>query len=186
MIGPVPRIRVITARSGRLALLAAIVLAAGGLHPATARSAPAPGAAFVRVNQVGYPAAAAKRAYLMASVAETGATFSVNNASGVPVFSAPVGPSLGSWSSTYSNVYALDFDAVATAGSYTIAVSGPVSATSPSFRVDTGANVYATPLANALSFYQTERDGPSFIPSALRTAPGHLNDQNAMTYLTPT
>jgi endoglucanase len=82
-------------------------------------------------------------------------------------------------------VYALDFDAVATAGSYTISVSGPVPATSPAFRVDTGQNVYAGPLANALSFYQTERDGPDFIANALRTAPAHLNDQNAMTYLTP-
>ncbi|HEV8653487.1 MAG TPA: glycoside hydrolase family 9 protein [Actinomycetes bacterium] len=186
MMGAEHRIRIIAVRSGRLALLAAIVLVAGGLHAATARSAPAASSAFVRVNQVGYPSAASKRAYLMASTAETGATFSVNNASGTTVFSAPIGANLGSWSSAYPNVYALDFNnAVATTGTYTISVSGPVPATSPSFRVDTGANVYATPLANALSFYQTERDGPDFIPSALRTAPAHLNDQNAMTYLTP-
>ena len=101
------------------------------------------------------------------------------------MLSAPVGADLGSWSSTYSHVYALDFDAIATTGSYTISVSGPVPATSPTFRVDSGANVYAEPLANALSFYQTERDGPNYIPNALRTAPAHLNDQNAMTYLTP-
>jgi endoglucanase len=36
-----------------------------------------------------------------------------------------------------------------------------------------------------LSFYQAERDGPDFIRSALRTAPAHLNDRRAMTYLTP-
>jgi endoglucanase len=185
MMGAEHRTRTIAGRSGRLALLAAVVMTAGTLYPATARSAPAPSAAFVRVNQVGYPADASKRAYLMASVAETGATFTVRNAAGQAVLSAPVGSDLGSWSSTWSHVYALDFDAVATAGSYTIAVSGPVTATSPAFRVDTGANLYAGPLANALSFYQTERDGPSFIPNALRTAPAHLNDQNAMTYLTP-
>ena len=45
--------------------------------------------------------------------------------------------------------------------------------------------LYAQPLANALSFYQNERDGPDFIRSALRTAPGHLNDASAMTYRTP-
>jgi endoglucanase len=185
MTGTEHRIRMVATRSGRLALLVAMVVAAGGLHAATARSAPAPPSAFVRVNQVGYPLTASKRAYLMASVAETGATFSVRNASGDPVFSAPIGANLGSWSSTYSNVYALDFDAVAAPGSYTISVSGPVPATSPSFGIDTGASVYATPLANALSFYQTERDGPDFIPNDLRTAPAHLNDQNAMTYLTP-
>jgi endoglucanase len=185
MKGVQHRSRIIAATSGRLALLVAVVVVASALHPAAAQSAPTPSAAFVRVNQVGYPATAMKRAYLMASVVETGATFSVNDPTGATVFSAPIGANLGSWSSTYSNVYALDFDDVMTAGSYTISVSGPVPATSPSFRIDTGASVYATPLANALSFYQTERDGPDFIPNALRTAPGHLNDQTAMTYETP-
>ncbi len=55
----------------------------------------------------------------------------------------------------------------------------------PAFTIDTATNIYAGALANSLSFYQTERDGPDYIPNALRTAPGHLNDQNAMTYLTP-
>ena len=56
---------------------------------------------------------------------------------------------------------------------------------SPAFRIDTPRQLYATAMANSLSFYQNERDGPDFIPSALRTAPGHLNDENAMTYLIP-
>jgi endoglucanase len=64
-------------------------------------------------------------------------------------------------------------------------VTGPIPATSPSFTIDSGAGVYGGALANALAFYQTERDGPNFIASPLRTAPAHLNDQNAMTYLTP-
>jgi endoglucanase len=185
MMGAKHRVRTIAAGSGRLVLLAAIVLAAGGLHVATAGAAPAANSAFVRVNQVGYPSAGSKRAYLMASVAETGATFSVKDPTGATVFSAPVGAAVGAWGNTFKSVYALDFDPVAAAGSYTISVVGPVPATSPSFRIDTGSSVYAGPLANALSFYQTERDGPNFIPNALRTAPGHLNDQNAMTYLTP-
>jgi endoglucanase len=162
-------------------LLVTIVAAAA---PAGAARAAAP-AAFVRVNQVGYPAAASKRAYLMSSGSETGATFSVKDSSGATVHSANVGASLGAWGNTFKSVYALDFTPVRTAGSYTISVSGPVPATSPSFRIDSGSSVYAGPLANALSFYQTERDGPNFIPNALRTAAAHLNDQNAMTYLTP-
>src|SRR5205807_4117629 len=68
---------------------------------------------------------------------------------------------------------------------YTISVAGPIPAQSPAFRIGTAANVYSGALANSLFFYQTERDGPGFIPNALRTAPGHLNDQSAMTYLTP-
>lgn len=163
-------------------VVALAALAAGGsISPA--RSAVT--AAFVRVNQVGYPSGTPKRAYLMSSVDQTGAAFGVRNASGATVFTGTVGASLGSWSQTYSFVHPLDFDAVSTAGAYTIAVTGPVAASSPTFRIDTGANVYGGPLANALSFYQTERDGPNFIANALRTAPAHLNDQTAMTYVTP-
>src|SRR4051794_17859623 len=153
---------------------------------AAARHAPSGGAsAFVRVNQVGYPTGASKRAYLMASAGETGATFTVKNSSGATLVSGPIGARLGSWSSGYPNVYAIDFTSLATTGTYTISVSGPIAASSPSFVVTTGPTVYAGALRNALSYYQNSRDGAGYIPSALRTAPGHLNDANAMTYSTP-
>jgi endoglucanase len=146
----------------------------------------AAGTAFVRVNQLGYVVGSkAKRAYLMASSAEDGATFSVTNSSGITVYSAPISVNLGKWSPGYPDVYALDFPSVTTAGTYAISVTGPIAAQSPSFRIGTAANVYSGALANSLFFYQTERDGPDFIPNALRTAAGHLNDQNAMTFLTP-
>jgi len=153
------------------------------VYPATSAHA-ATGSAFVRVNQVGYPGTA-KRAYLMSSVAETGATFAVRNSGGTTVYTAAIGAGLGSWSGGFPNVYALDFDPVTAPGTYTISVTGPVAATSPSFRVDTAANVYAAALANSLAYYQNSRDGANYIPSALRSAPGHLNDATAMTYLTP-
>jgi endoglucanase len=165
-----------------LVVVGIAVLAAAGSAP---RAGSAVTSAFVRVNQVGYPTGAAKRAYLMSSVAETGATFSVKNESGDIVFTGPVGASLGSWSRTYSFVYPLDFDGLITPGTYTIEVAGPLAASSPSFKIDTGPNVYGDALANSLFFYQTERDGPNFIANQLRTAPAHLNDQNAMTYETP-
>src|SRR5438034_4841733 len=172
-----------TVRRATLAVLSTISLVIVVFQPVT--SGAVVGSAFVRVNQVGYPAATSKRAYLMSSVVETGATFAVTNSSGTTVLSGPIGANLGSWSTGFPNVYAIDFDAVVTTGAYSISVTGPVPATSPTFKIDAAASVYADPLANALSFYQTERDGPNFIPSALRTAPAHLNDQNAMTYLTP-
>ena len=75
----------------------------------------ATGTAYIRINQLGY-SATAKRAYLMASTAETGATFSVVNSSGTSVYSAPIGANLGSWSSSYPDVYALDFGSVTTPG----------------------------------------------------------------------
>jgi len=144
------------------------------------------GAAYVRVNQVGYVSGASKRAYLMASAVETGATFVIKNSSGSTVFGpAAIGANLGSWSSGYPDVYALDFDSFTTAGTYTISVTGPLAATSPSFKIDTAANVYTGALSNSLFFYQNERDGPNFVSTALRTAAGHLNDQSAKVYVTP-
>lgn len=169
--------------SSSAALLAVAGVLALMLAPLPVKAAS--GSAFVRVNQVGYATTASKRAYLMASGAETGATFRVKNAYGATVYSTPIGANLGSWSASYPNVYALDFGSVTKPGTYTIVTSGPIAASSPRFVIDTARHVYAEALEHALSFYQNERDGPHFIPSALRTAPGHLNDQNAMTYLTP-
>ena len=172
-----------TARRATLAIVSTLALVIVLFQPVI--SGAVVGSAFVRVNQVGYPAATSKRAYLMSGVVETGATFAVTNSAGTTVLSGPIGANLGSWSTGFPNVYAIDFDAVTTNGTYSISVTGPVPATSPTFRIDAASNVYAGSLANALSFYQTERDGPNFIPSALRTAPAHLNDQNAMTYQRP-
>jgi endoglucanase len=173
-----------TARSHPLRIAISAILVAALSVAAPAAPAHAAGTAFVRVNQLGY-SSVTKRAYLMSSTAETGATFTVKNAGGTTVYSAAIGAALGSWSSGYPNVYALDFDPVTAAGTYTIAVTGPVAATSPTFRIDTGQNVYATAMANAVSFFQNQRDGANYVPSALRTAPGHLHDVTAMTYATP-
>jgi endoglucanase len=161
------------------ALMGIAMFAAAGSIP---RAESATTTAFVRVNQVGYPAGVPKRAYLMSTADATRTAFAVKNSSGAVVLSGQAGSSLGSWSQTYSFVHPLDFDGVGASGTYTIEVAG---ATSPPFRIDSGQNVYGGAIANALAFYQTERDGPNYIPNALRTAPAHLNDQNAMTYLTP-
>ena len=144
----------------------------------------ASGSAYIRVNQVGYVNNAAKRAYLMSTAAETGATFAVKNSGGSTLYSAAIGANLGKWGN-FTYVYAIDFDSLSTIGTYTISVASPVAATSPSFKIDTGANLYATPLTNSLFYYETSRDGPNYIPNSLRTAPGHLNDQSATVYLTP-
>jgi endoglucanase len=174
--------RALRRNAGAIVVIGIILAAGVATSPARAAAA----AAFVRVNQIGYASGSqAKRAYLMASGAEAGAVFSVQDASGATVYSAPIGANLGKWSTSYPDVYALDFNPVTTAGTYTITVTGPIAATSPSFAIGAGTSLYSGALANSLSFYQTERDGPGFIPNALRTAPGHLNDQNAMTYLTP-
>src|SRR5882762_6613180 len=153
-------------------LVALVVIATA--HAALAASA------YIRVNQIGYIGSATKRAYLMASAAETGATFAVKNSVGATVYSASVGATVGTWG-TFT-VYALDFDSVTTAGTYTISVVSPIAAASPAFKIDTGSNLYSTPLANSLYYFETSRDGPNYIPNSLRTAPGHVNDRSASVY----
>ena len=115
---------------------------------------------YIRVNQIGYEAGLSMRAYLMTGSAVTGANYVVKNSGGTTVASGKAGATLGKWGS-YS-VYPIDF-VLSAADTYTISVSGPVSATSPGFRVDTPENLYATPLANNLYFYENERDGPNYI-----------------------
>jgi endoglucanase len=162
----------------------AAVSAATPAPPPAATATPA-ATAFVRVNQVGYVAAAPKRAYLQTQTAAAGAVFTVDSGASVVAGPFPVGADLGAWSSRYAHVYALDFDALSDPGTYTIVVSGPLSAVSPPFAVGSGTAVYGRALANALRFYRTERDGRWFYRSKLRTAAAHLNDAHAMTYSTP-
>jgi endoglucanase len=152
-----------------------------------AKGGGAPPAAFVRVNQVGYPAGGPKRAYVMSSADAAGASFAVRSGNTV-VASGTLGPRIGAWSQTYAFVHAVDFGQVSAPGLYTLTVSVPGATPSPPFRIDSGQNVYGQALANALAFYQTERDGPNYISGAngLRTAPAHLNDATARAYLTPT
>jgi len=143
--------------------------------------------AYVRVNQIGYEADGPSRAYLMSTVAETGARFVVIDSRGRATFSGPIGALLGIWSHSKTltyKVYALDFS-VPAGDIYTIRVSGPASAISPPFAVDYADTLYPGLLLNTLFFYTTERDGRDYIPNALRTAPGHLKDRNAVVYRAP-
>jgi len=137
---------------------------------------------FIRVNQIGYETSHSARAYLMTAHAVSGVTFSIKNSGGTIVASGHVGATLGTWGSY--RVYPIDFS-VRKADTYTITVGGGALATSPSFRVDTPANLYSTPLTNNLSFFENERDGAGFIASPLRTAAGHLNDAKATVYSSP-
>jgi endoglucanase len=162
-----------------LMILGVLFMAAPPARPADS--------AYVRVNQAGYEAAGTHRAYLMSTGAETGATFQVINSKGATAASGKVGVLLGVWSHSKTvsyDVYAIDFQ-VPGGEIYQIKVSGPVAATSPNFAVDCPETLYSGLLLNTLFFYETERDGKSYIPNALRTAPGHLKDASAQVFDTP-
>lgn len=164
----------------RAFVTSACAIAAAALAPASALGA---GEAYVRVDQLGYASLTPKRAYLMSGVPDAGAPFSVQDEAGETVFTGTAGATSGSWSRAYPYVYPLDFDGLSAQGTYRIEVAG--AAQSPPFPVGPPASLYEPALARTLSFYENERDGPEYIPSALRTAPGHLNDEAAMTYATP-
>ena len=108
---------------------------------------------------------AAKRAYLMSSGVESGATFVIKNSIGSTVFGpAAMGANLGSWSRRIRTFMRLDFDSFVTAGTYTISVSGPIAASSPSFKIDTAANVYCDAAGKSSS--TTRTSGMARISSA--------------------
>ena len=154
----------------------------GSRSPAAAGASAAEG--YVRTNQVGYPLSADKRAYLMASVPAPRARFTVTDDGGRVVAAGRVGPDLGRWSRRFPHVYPIDFTRVRRAGTFALSVAGPARARAM-VRIGAGAALYAGPIRNALGFYRVQRDGAAIVRSALRTAPSHLNDADAMTYRTP-
>jgi endoglucanase len=156
------------------------------------RTAAAAPAAVIRVDQVGYPSGAAKLAEIMtkarpsAELPGGGLRWVVVRAGSCTVAATGLArQDLGSWSKRYGWVWAARFTGLRAAGRYRIGILGDASAASPWFTIGPAAQLYARPLANALYFYENERDGPDFIHTALRSAPGHLNDLSAMTYRSP-
>jgi endoglucanase len=183
-------------RSGKQVLAAILLLSLLGCFSiAQAQSA------YIRVNQAGYEIGKnPSRALLMSTSPAAGANFNVIASNGNTIYSASVGSPSGSWAtctatsgggrfrtcaaSVIYNVYILDFP-ISTPDIYYISLAGPVSAVSPSFAVNDPNVLYPGLLLNTLFFYETQRDGPDFIPNALRSGPGHLKDKHASVYLTP-
>ena len=170
-----------------LAVVAASCLSASGDWAAAGNAhgrARAP-AAFVRVNQVGYPSGGTKVAVLMASASEDGTTFRVVNGAGHTVLSGPVGADRGAWSPSFPHTYRLAFSGVSAAGRYRIRVTGPVAAASPWFRVGSSEALYEPLVANARRFLLAQRDSADVDGSVLDRKPSHLADRQASIYAMP-
>jgi endoglucanase len=144
-------------------------------------------AAAIRVDQVGYPSGAAKLAEIMTKARPSSDLHWVLVRAGSCTVAASgvARQNLGAWSKRYGWVWAARFSQVRAPGRYRVGILGDASAASPWFAIGSAARLYARPLANALYFFENERDGPDFIHTPLRSAPGHLNDLSAMTYRTP-
>ncbi len=161
-----------------------LLAAVGGSAQATpAAASPVPVA--VRVNQVDYPAVAAKVAYAMLPAKVARVAFTVSDADGV-VFRGTSTADLGAWNKRYGAVYQLMFSAVRRPGSYRIEVSadGQV-ARSPEFSVGWAGQQYGKLVTNAVRYFTSERDGSDVEHSVLDRKPANLTDEHAVVYATP-
>ncbi|MFI1169098.1 glycoside hydrolase family 9 protein [Streptomyces sp. NPDC020801] len=160
------------------------VLAALALTAASPAEAVSP--SRIRVDQAGYLPGEAKQAYLMTGSAVSGATFSVVDSSGATVLSGNVGStSVGSWNTSYPDVYPISFNSLTTPGTYHIQVSGGTTASSPSFTIKSADSLYGKLVADGVTFFQTQRDGSNVIAGALNRQASHLNDASANIYAWP-
>jgi endoglucanase len=169
-------------RAALVVVVAAPILVAVAPRPSGAATSTAP---QVRVDQIGYPNTSAKTAYLMSAISCSGSVFSVRTTGGTLVYTGTAGASQGRWNTKYKFVCPLSFDAVSGTGTYTVVAGLGTTVTSPVFSIAPASSLWTTGLTNSVSFYEAEQDGASYVPSALRTAPAHLNDAAAAAYLTP-
>lgn len=134
--------------------------------------------AYVRVNQVGYDVSIPIRAFLLSAADASDIAFEVLDEGGDAVAAGQVGADLGAWNTTFGHVHAIDVE-VPLPGTYTIVVDLATPVTSPPFAVGEPADLFAPLLANALAFYQAQRDGPNVVGSILERRPAHLHDRRA-------
>lgn len=173
--------------SGALALVALILATVPGWAkpPPRATSASSRGAGvLVRVNQVGFGAGSPKQATVMSERPLSRGRFAVVVGHGrQAVLRGGLGRSRGAFNARWRYVYRIDFTRLHRTGRYTIVVAGtrslPVTVTT------TAAATFGPLTTHAVSFFQSQRDGPHVIPGPLHRSPSHLSDARATVYRTP-
>src|SRR5580658_3990409 len=101
------------------ATIPAVAAAAEPSAPAEATAAPQ-----VRVNQVGYPSAGPKAAYVMLARPVSAVSFEVTTPYGV-AYQGTSSDDVGSWNSAYRAVYQLSFSGIRAPGRYQVTVTSP-------------------------------------------------------------
>jgi endoglucanase len=165
-------------------LAAGITLGATVPAAAAAPSAPSTPGPQVRVNQVGYPAAGPKVAYVMLARPVSSVSFEVTTPYGV-AYQGTSSDDVGSWNSAYRAVYQLSFSSVQAPGVYRVRVTSPGAAVSPSFVIGSGPQLYRQLVDNAVQYFTSERDGPDTQGSVLDRRPANLTDEHAYVYADP-
>jgi endoglucanase len=168
------------------------MLVAGGTAAALAFIAPLTTTASaavtgqLRTDQDGYLPTDTKIAYLMADKEVTGEAYSVVNSWGTTVASGRVTTkSRGDWNASYPDVYPIDFSSVTASGSYRVSVSGPVDASSDTFKIESAAALYGPLVTDGVNFFQNQRDGEDQASTSLDRQPSHLHDASATVYENP-
>lgn len=146
-------------------------------QPAVALQETAP--VMFRVDQVGYPQGAAKKALVMVRRRPGSRSFVVVGQGGRVALRGRAGGA-GRWNRRYV-VYALDFSRVNAPGVYSIRFDGA----EVRVRVAGAAALYRPLAGGALNFIQSQRDGAETIPGPMRRQPSHLSDAYAAVYKTP-
>jgi endoglucanase len=135
---------------------------------------------FFRFDQVGYPRYSPKRALIMTSRPLRRRRFELLDVAGHPVLTGlATGPVR--WNA-HELVYTLDFTRLRAPGRYTLRLNG---SRSPALRIAPNGGVYRPLTANALAFFQNQRDGFEVLPGPLHRAPSHLRDASALVYVQP-
>ncbi len=140
----------------------------------------------VRVDQLGYANGESKLAYVIATSSVAGAPFSVQDAAGRTVLNGTIGPSRDAWNASYRAVHVLDISRVRRSGTYRVLVGPPLDVASPPFRIGSRERLFGPRVADAVAFFQAQRDGRDVIPGSLGRKPSHLNDRHLTVYDWPT
>ena len=160
---------------------------AGPASPASAAAgrSPAVAAPVVRVNQVGYPAAASKVAFVMLPRHVAVVRWALEGPRGGVYLTGRSAGDLGRWSAAYQAVYRLDFTAFRHPGTYRIAVTSPAAARSAAFVIGSPRALYHRLVLNSVRYFLSERDGANVPASVLDRQPANLTDRSATVYADP-
>src|SRR5439155_252735 len=140
---------------------------------------------FVRVDQLGFAPGETKVAYLLASAPVRGAAYVVVDEAGRTALHGRAGVTSGRWNARYPAVHPLDLTPLYGPGTYRIRFEGSVHAVSPPFRIGNPASLFGPRIADAVAFFQAQRDGADVIPGPLARRRAHLHDRGAVVYAWP-
>jgi endoglucanase len=168
-----------------LATSAGLLAASGAAAQAAGVTGAAAAAPVVRVNQVGYPAASSKIAFVMLPGRVRSVRFVLESPHGAVYLRGHSSDDLGGWNAAYRAVYELDFSGFVHPGSYRIRVTSPARAVSPTFHIASPRALYGSLVSNAVRYFTSERDGADVVPSVLHRKPANLTDRRAYVYADP-